>query len=345
MTAAAGVVRRLAAAGQTLATAESLTGGLLAAAFVAVPGASTVFRGGTVVYATDLKDSLGGVPAGLLAERGPVDPEVALALARAARERCRADWALATTGVAGPEPQHGVPVGTVHVAVAGPGGADVRSPRLAGDRTAVRTGTVAAAVALLGERLAAQPPAAAPARAVAAAVDTAGESPPTLAGALVTLRPATEADVPALAAIRAADEVYARWGGGADLTAEVRSDLNDPDSPMFVVEADGRAVGAIQYYEESDPMYRHAGMDIYLDPVVAGRGLGTDAVRTLARHLIRDRGHHRLVIDPAADNTAAIRTYQKVGFRPVGVMRRYERGPDGHWHDGLLMDLLAEELG
>jgi aminoglycoside 6'-N-acetyltransferase len=338
MTAAAGVVRRLAAAGQTLATAESLTGGLLAAAFVAVPGASTVFRGGTVVYATDLKESLGGVAAGLLAERGPVDPEVALALARAARERCGADWALATTGVAGPEPQHGVPVGTVHVAVAGPASADVRSPRLDGDRTAVRTGTVAAAVALLDECLAAQAPVA-----PAAPVGT-GEPPPMLAGQLVTLRPAGGADVPALAAIRAAPEVYARWGGDADLTAVVRSDLDDPDSPTFIVEVDGRVVGAIQYYEESDPMYRHAGIDIYLDPAVAGRGLGTDAVRTLARHLIRDRGHHRLVIDPAADNTAAIRTYQKVGFRPVGVMRRYERGPDGRWHDGLLMDLLAEEL-
>ncbi len=75
-----------------------------------------------------------------------------------------------------------------------------------------------------------------------------------------------------------------------------------------------------------------------------GRGIGSDAVRTLARHLIVDRGHHRLVIDPAADNAAAIRCYSKVGFKPVGVMRRYERGDDGAWHDGLLMDLLADEL-
>jgi aminoglycoside 6'-N-acetyltransferase len=72
--------------------------------------------------------------------------------------------------------------------------------------------------------------------------------------------------------------------------------------------------------------------------------LGTDSVRTLARHIIVDHGHHRVVIDPAADNAAAIRCYSKVGFRPVGVMRRYERGPDGSWHDGLLMDLLADEL-
>jgi aminoglycoside 6'-N-acetyltransferase len=85
-------------------------------------------------------------------------------------------------------------------------------------------------------------------------------------------------------------------------------------------------------------------MDIYIDPAVHGQGLGTDAVRTLARHLIVDHGYHRLVIDPAADNVAAIRCYRKVGFHSVGVMRQYERGPDGHWHDGLLMDLLADEL-
>jgi aminoglycoside 6'-N-acetyltransferase len=85
-------------------------------------------------------------------------------------------------------------------------------------------------------------------------------------------------------------------------------------------------------------------MDIYIDPSVRGRGVGTDAVRTLARHLFVDHGHHRLVIDPAAHNAAAIRSYRKVGFRPIGIMRRYERGTDGTWHDGLLMDLLAEEL-
>jgi aminoglycoside 6'-N-acetyltransferase len=103
-------------------------------------------------------------------------------------------------------------------------------------------------------------------------------------------------------------------------------------------------LGRHQYHEENDFDYRHAGIDIALHPAFHGRGLGTDAVRTLARHLVRDRGHHRLTIDPAAGNVVAIRCYSKVGFRPVGVMRRYERGPDGTWHDGLLMDLLAEEL-
>ena len=103
-------------------------------------------------------------------------------------------------------------------------------------------------------------------------------------------------------------------------------------------------MGLIEYSEEDDPMYRHAGIDIFLSEAVQGQGLGTDAVRTMARHLIHDRGHHRLVIDPAADNHAAIRAYEKVGFKPVGVMRRYERLPGGEWHDGLLMDLLADEI-
>ena len=103
-------------------------------------------------------------------------------------------------------------------------------------------------------------------------------------------------------------------------------------------------VGLVQWGAETDPDYRHANIDIYLDPLVHGRGLGADAIRTLARHLFDEHGHHRIVIDPAADNAAAIRCYGKVGFRPVGVMRRYERDADGGWHDGLLMDLLAEEL-
>ena len=166
----------------------------------------------------------------------------------------------------------------------------------------------------------------------------------TLRGALVSLRPATSDDVPALARIRATPEVYRWWRGEADMSSEVAADLADPDASTLAVELDGRVVGAIQWSAETEPDYHHASIDIYLDPSVHGRGLGADAVRTLARHLIADEGFHRLVIDPAADNAAAIRCYSKVGFRPVGVMRQYERGSDGTWHDGLLMDLLAEEL-
>ncbi|MEU8874380.1 GNAT family protein [Streptomyces javensis] len=169
----------------------------------------------------------------------------------------------------------------------------------------------------------------------------------TLRGARVVLRPTVPSDVPSLAAIRATPEVYARWRGGADLVAAVREDLAETGAEHLTIEDsedEGVVIGMIQWSAEADPDYRHANIDIYLDPAVHGQGLGTDAVRTLARHLITDHGHHRIVIDPAADNAAAIRCYAKVGFRPVGVMRSYERGADGTWHDGLLMDLLAGEL-
>jgi aminoglycoside 6'-N-acetyltransferase len=170
------------------------------------------------------------------------------------------------------------------------------------------------------------------------------KGPATLRGAQLTLRAARPEDIPELARIRATPEVLRWWRGGEDLAAAVAEDLAEEGTETFVIERDGRVAGAIQWHAEDEPDYRHAGIDIYLDPVLHGRGLGTDAIRTLARHLIADQGHHRLVIDPAADNAAAIRCYSKVGFRPVGVMRKYERGADGTWHDGLLMDLLADEL-
>jgi aminoglycoside 6'-N-acetyltransferase len=165
-----------------------------------------------------------------------------------------------------------------------------------------------------------------------------------LHGAHVTLRLAGSADIPELARIRSTPEVMRWWRGGDDMYTAVAEDLAEEGTETFVVEHHGRIAGAIQWHAEDEPDYRHAGIDIYLDPALHGRGIGTDAVRTLARHLIADQGHHRLVIDPAADNEAAIRCYSKVGFRPVGVMRNYERGMDGSWHDGLLMDLLADEL-
>ena len=128
------------------------------------------------------------------------------------------------------------------------------------------------------------------------------------------------------------------------MVAAVEQDLAEPDSTPLVIELEGRVVGWIQWEAEEEPDYRHASIDIYVDPAVHGHGVGTDALRTLARHLIVDHGHHRLEIDPAADNAPAIRCYTKVGFRPVGIMRKAERGNDGTWHDSLLMDLLADEL-
>jgi aminoglycoside 6'-N-acetyltransferase len=144
--------------------------------------------------------------------------------------------------------------------------------------------------------------------------------------------------------IRDTPQVYEHWRGGDDLVAAIEEDFDERDAIAYVIELEDHVVGWIQWQAEEEPDYRHASMDIYVDPAVHGRGVGTDAMRTLARHLIVDHGHHRLVIDPAANNTAAIRSYTKVGFRPVGIMRRYERGADGTWHDNLLMDLLAEEF-
>jgi nicotinamide-nucleotide amidase len=138
---------------ETLGVAESLTGGLLAATLVEVPGASVVFRGGIVAYATDLKASLVGVPAGLLEERGPVDPDVAAALAEGARDRCGATWGLSTTGVAGPTPQGGHEVGVVYLGLCGPGAAEVRSLRLTGSRSQIRVASVTAALDLLHSAL------------------------------------------------------------------------------------------------------------------------------------------------------------------------------------------------
>ncbi|MBI1378782.1 MAG: nicotinamide-nucleotide amidohydrolase family protein [Frankiales bacterium] len=150
---AAEVVRRCAAQGLTLAVAESLTGGLLVSALVAVPGASTVVRGGVVAYATDLKATLLGVDAGLLERAGAVDPEVARAMAHGAAARLGADLGVATTGVAGPDPQDGHPPGTVHLGWATAAGSGSRTLDLAGvdGRQAVREATVAAALALLLE--------------------------------------------------------------------------------------------------------------------------------------------------------------------------------------------------
>jgi nicotinamide-nucleotide amidase len=159
---AAELLRLLTVRGETLAVAESLTGGLVAAELTAVPGASAVFRGSVTAYATDLKRDLLGVDGTLLDTRGAVDPQVAEQMAAGVRKALGADWGLATTGVAGPDPQDGQPVGTVFVAVAGPfeevsdelGGEKVASLRLNGDRAEIRMESVRSVLALLLEQLA-----------------------------------------------------------------------------------------------------------------------------------------------------------------------------------------------
>jgi nicotinamide-nucleotide amidase len=135
--------------GETIASAESLTGGLVAAALTSVPGASAAFRGGIVAYATDLKGAVLGVPDDLLEQRGAVDPAVAEAMAEGARARLGTTVGISTTGVAGPDPADGKPVGTVFVAVAGPGGVVSRELALTGDRQAIRAASVESALDLL----------------------------------------------------------------------------------------------------------------------------------------------------------------------------------------------------
>ncbi len=146
---AAEAVGLLVARRATVATAESLTGGLVAATLTSVVGSSAAFRGGVVSYATDLKAELLGVPAGLLAARGAVDPDVAAEMAAGVRRRLAATIGMATTGVAGPDPADGQPVGTVYIAVHGAGRPAVRALSLTGDRAAIRLATVQHVLVLL----------------------------------------------------------------------------------------------------------------------------------------------------------------------------------------------------
>ena len=168
-----------------------------------------------------------------------------------------------------------------------------------------------------------------------------------LEGEFVSLRPAVEADVLALVAIRDTPEVRSRWRGD-DLEQDTLDSIAEEGLHFMVVEVDDHGergvIGAIQWAEEEEPEYRHANVDMYLDPAMHNRGFGTDAVRVVCRHLFEVERHHRITIDPAADNAAAIRCYEKVGFRRVGIMREYERGADGTFHDGLLMELLEGDL-
>ena len=161
-----------------------------------------------------------------------------------------------------------------------------------------------------------------------------------LRGERVQLRPLADADRERIIEIRRTEEVAQRLRGD-DLDEEFSEDLADEELHQFAVETPGgHVIGMIQFSEEEDPDYRSASIDIFVDPAAHRRGFAADAIATLTNYLFDHRGHHRLVIDPAADNEAAIACYAKVGFKPVGILRSYERSPDGSWSDGLLMDMI-----
>jgi aminoglycoside 6'-N-acetyltransferase len=165
---------------------------------------------------------------------------------------------------------------------------------------------------------------------------------PTLRSARLTLRPLAEEDLGPLAAF-VADPSVAPWWGDISDPAYVADGLRS-DGTAFAIEVGGALAGWLGISEEQEPEYRHAGLDLMLAPGYQDRGLGSEALRTAIRWLAEARGHHRFTIDPSVRNERAIRAYEAVGFRPVGVMRRYERRADGSWSDSLLMDLLADEL-
>jgi aminoglycoside 6'-N-acetyltransferase len=155
----------------------------------------------------------------------------------------------------------------------------------------------------------------------------------------VELRPLATDDGHELLRIHRTPEVARWWDQPAD-----GFPWDEPESTRFTIAVDGAVAGLIQYWEESEPKYRHAGIDLFIDPGLHGRGVGEEAVSRVVRLLVDERGHHRITIDPAVDNIAAIRCYEKVGFRRVGVLRQAERDADGRgWHDVVLMELLAGE--
>lgn len=154
----------------------------------------------------------------------------------------------------------------------------------------------------------------------------------------VALRPTARGDADALLAIHRTPEVREWWGAPAE-----GFPFDDGDATRFTVLVDDRIAGLIQFYEEDDPEFRHATIDVFLDAGFTGRGHGTAAIRLLVRYLFQELGHHRITIDPAAGNAAAIRSYGKVGFRPVGTLEAAWRDQDGAWRDLLLMELVDRD--
>jgi aminoglycoside 6'-N-acetyltransferase len=156
---------------------------------------------------------------------------------------------------------------------------------------------------------------------------------PDLHGNVVLLKPLVFDDAARLREIHAEPAVHAWWGSMED-----EFPFDEPESTRFTIWVDDQIAGMVQYGEEKEPEYRHAWIDIFVATSFHGRGIGTDAVKAVARHLVDERGHHRLTIDPSLDNKAAVRAYEKAGFRPIGVMKLAERSPEGVWRDTLFME-------
>ena len=162
---------------------------------------------------------------------------------------------------------------------------------------------------------------------------------PDLHGDVVVLKPLVFDHAARLREIRGEPAVHAWWGRMED-----EFPFDEPESTRFTIWVDGQVAGMVQYGEEEEPEYRHAWVDIFVATEFHGRGVGTDAVRTMVRHLVDDRRHHRITIDPSVDNAAAVRAYEKAGFRPIGVMELAERSPDGRWRNALFMEQVFPDV-
>lgn len=160
---------------------------------------------------------------------------------------------------------------------------------------------------------------------------------PTLSSGSVVLRAATSADAPGLLAMLA-EPAVATWWVDNDLAS-----ITDELAGQFAIEIDGTLAGLLECHQETEPYFPSVAFDIFIGTAFHGHRHGRTALRLAIDHFVQ-LGHHRFTIDPAVDNVPATRCYAAVGFRPVGILREAERGADGRWRDGLLMDLLAREL-
>jgi aminoglycoside 6'-N-acetyltransferase len=165
---------------------------------------------------------------------------------------------------------------------------------------------------------------------------------PTIEGERLTLRPLTDADVEILLPAIYEPGTVEWWGDTSDPDYQREGLRNEGNA--FAIVVDDEVAGWLSFDEETEPDYRQVAFDILLRPTFQHQGLGADALRLLIRWFIDARGHHHFTIDPSAKNDRAIKAYASIGFKPVGILRKAERAPDGHWRDSLLMDLLADDL-